>query len=73
MAEEEVDELLADLSKVEGRDPRGANPALQKAGARHSKEDQKRVQQIHDHAAALGADCPGAEKMVGAAFKRRPR
>jgi regulator of replication initiation timing len=68
MAAEEVDELLADLSKVEGRDALRF-PALQKAGARHSAADQERVQQIHNHAAALGADCPGAEKVVGAGLK----
>ena len=33
---------------------------LHKVGARHSKEDLSRVQGIHDMAAALGADCPGA-------------
>jgi len=30
---------------------------LQKAGARHSKADNERIQGIHDHAAGLGADC----------------
>ncbi|MGA7577846.1 MAG: DUF6582 domain-containing protein [Desulfobaccales bacterium] len=60
MAAEEVDELLADLSKATGETPR--LPALNKAGARHSAADQELVQSIHDHAAALGAECPGAEK-----------
>ncbi|MGA8573988.1 MAG: DUF6582 domain-containing protein [Desulfobaccales bacterium] len=58
MAAEEVDELLADLSKTQA----GTPAPLAKAGARHSAADQELVQQIHDHAAALGADCPGAEK-----------
>lgn len=31
-----------------------------KAGARNSKADAEKVQGIHDHAAALGADCVGA-------------
>jgi len=56
---------LAEISLVD----RPANPetlfavykaaALGKVGARHSREDLKRVQGIHDMAAALGADCPG--------------
>jgi hypothetical protein len=75
MAAEEVDELLADLSKTAigaGSPGPGAGTApLQKAGARHSAADQERVQQIHDHAAALGADCP-AEKAVGAGLKPAP-
>ena len=42
MAAEEVDELLADLSKATGETPR--LPALNKAGARHSAADQELVQ-----------------------------
>ncbi|MGH6878132.1 MAG: hypothetical protein ACREHV_12280 [Rhizomicrobium sp.] len=33
-------------------------PAVSKAGARHSKADLERVQQMHDTAVALGAACP---------------
>ncbi len=33
---------------------------LVKVGARHSKDDLALVQGIHDHAAQLGAECPGA-------------
>ncbi len=33
-----------------------------KAGARNSASDMKHVQGIHDHAAAMGADCAPAEK-----------
>lgn len=36
---------------------------LAKAGARHTKEEMSQIQQIHDHAMALGAMCQGAEKM----------
>ncbi|MFZ0051848.1 MAG: DUF6582 domain-containing protein [Desulfobaccales bacterium] len=72
MAAEEVDELLADLSKTDERRDALRFPALQKAGARHSAADQERVQQIHDHAAALGADCPASEKAVGAGLKPAP-
>ncbi len=68
LAAEELDELLSDLSKAAvgagSAGPGGETPPLQKAGARHSAADQERVQQIHDHAAALGADCP-AEKVIG--------
>jgi hypothetical protein len=66
MAAEEVDELLADLSKTERRDALRF-PALHKAGARHSAADQERVQAIHDHAAALGADC-SSEKVAQASL-----
>ncbi len=68
MAAEEVDELLADLSKGLGRP--GGSP-LQKAGARHSAADQEHVQAVHDHSVFLGADCP-AEKAVGAGLKPAP-
>jgi len=70
LASEELDELLSDLSKAAEGAHMGA--PLQKAGARHSKEDQELVQQIHDHAAALGADCPGAEKAARAGLKPAP-
>ena len=72
MAAEEVDELLADLSKTVGRESEAHPAILAKAGARHSATDQERVQQIHDHAAALGADCPGAEKAARGRFKTCP-
>lgn len=32
---------------------------LEKAGARNSKGDQDKIQSMHDHAVALGADCGG--------------
>jgi len=35
---------------------------MTKAGARHSAGDLERIQGIHDHSVALGADCKGAEK-----------
>ena len=35
---------------------------MAKAGARHSAGDLERIQGIHDHSVALGADCKGAEK-----------
>jgi len=35
-----------------------------KAGARNSAADAEKVQGIHDHAAALGADCAGAKSFV---------
>ncbi len=58
MAAEEVDELVAMLTKV-------AEPgALQKVGAELSAKNKEHVQAIHDHAAALGADCGGAEKVA---------
>ena len=38
--------------------------ALQKAGARHSKQDQEHIQHIHDRAVHLGADCSGASKLA---------
>lgn len=36
-------------------------PSTQKRGARHSKPDRAAIQQIHDHACALGADCDGSD------------
>jgi len=69
LAAEELDELLSDLSKAAvgagSAGPGGETPPLQKAGARHSAADQERVQQIHDHAAALGADCPAEKASTG--------
>ena len=64
MAAEEVDELLADLSKTVGAGFKPALP-LAKAGARHSAADLEHIQAVHDHAVSLGADC-AAEKVVGA-------
>ena len=41
--------------------------ALGKIGARHSAADKERIQAIHDHTAALGADCAlGTEKAAKA-------
>lgn len=37
---------------------------IAKAGARNSKDDMAKIQTIHDHAMALGADCKGAAKAV---------
>jgi len=34
-----------------------------KAGARNSKADAQMIQAVHDHAAALGADCSGAKSI----------
>ena len=69
MAAEEVDELLADLSKIVGAGfkpaPGGGTPPLQKAGARHSAADMEHIQAVHDHSVSLGADC-AAEKVIGA-------
>ncbi len=66
MAVEEVDELLADLSKTAtgNRKPETENRLL-KAGARHSKADQDHIQAVHDLSVDLGADCP-TEKVVRA-------
>jgi hypothetical protein len=73
MAAEEVDELLADLSKASGSTGfKPVPPGMAKAGARHSAADQELVQLIHDHAAALGADCPGAEKVAQASTGETP-
>jgi len=72
MAAEEVDELLADLSKSVGRESEAHPAILAKAGARHSKADQEHIQAVHDHSVSLGADCP-AEKAVGAGLKPAPR
>jgi len=36
--------------------------ALAKAAARHSGGDLSKIQEIHNHSVALGADCPAAEK-----------
>ncbi len=77
LASEELDELLSDLSKVAAGAGSpglgGGSPSLQKAGARHSAADQERIQAVHDHSVELGADCPGAEKAVGAGLKPAPR
>ena len=40
----------------------GVTNFLAKVGARNSKGDADKIQTIHDHAAALGADCGGAAK-----------
>ena len=40
----------------------GVTNFLAKVGARNSKGDADKIQTIHDHAAALGADCKGAAK-----------
>ena len=73
MAAEEVDELLADLSKASGSTGfKPVPPGMAKAGARHSAADQELVQLIHDHAAALGADCPATEKVAQASTGETP-
>lgn len=47
------------VAKVLGE---AAPKALEKAGARHSKADMKKVQMMHDTAVDLGADCGMASK-----------
>lgn len=48
---------MAALLKVAGE----AFPILAKAGARHSKGDQEKIQKVHDHAIDLGAVCHKAD------------
>ncbi len=70
MVKEETDELIAESEDEPGDDALMApvKPALARAetlakvGARHSKADLARVQQLHDVAVDLGAACPGAAK-----------
>ena len=60
---EEVDELIEDLMTKVAEDHRleaGATN-LQKVGAAISAKNKDHVQQIHDHAAALGATCEGGK------------
>src|ERR1017187_7387457 len=51
---------VPDINKVE--EPDGA-----KAGARNSAADQRRVQEIHDHALAMGAECTSETKSAAKA------
>ena len=43
------------------------NNDIEKAGARNSAADKSKLQQIHDHATSLGADCGGAAKAAATA------
>ena len=63
MAAEELDELLSFLNKV-AQASAPADLPLAKVGAELSAKNKEHVQAIHDHAAALGADCGGAEKVA---------
>src|SRR5574341_1955871 len=45
---------------------KGARIMSMKIGARHSADDTKRIQEIHDHAEALGAKCGEEQKGKGA-------
>ncbi|CAM6032047.1 unnamed protein product, partial [Sphagnum compactum] len=62
-------ELVGSLSKTFGETTETAEATevekleasveeLAKVGARNSKTDKERIQAVHDHACALGADCP---------------
>ena len=76
MTREETAEALASLATLVAKLPAppadmalaaGGDNDLAKAGARHSKADLDHLQSIHDHAAALGANCSGeAAKAAGA-------
>jgi hypothetical protein len=54
----EIQEEDADMAMADG-----VTLFLAKVGARNSKTDAGKIQTIHDHAAALGADCGGSNKM----------
>ncbi len=63
-ATEESSELVAGLKAQVAAlpmlpDTTGQTAEMAKVGARHSKTDLEHVQAIHDHAASLGACCPG--------------
>jgi hypothetical protein len=66
MATEETQEAIAMATKsAPGGDLKKLADSLNtlaKAGARNSQKDLEMIQQIHDHASSLGADC-GAEKL----------
>ena len=75
IAHEEYSDAVAALAAVAQEIPAPATDMtlaaqtedLAKAGARNSAADKKHLQQIHDHAVSMGADCPGeAEKAAGA-------
>lgn len=57
MVAEETAELTGDKAEKVAAFKAAWEAKLAKKGARHSKEDFDHVQAIHDHAAALGADC----------------
>jgi len=38
---------------------------MQKIGARHSKMDQAKLQEMHDHSVALGAQCKSGHEVIG--------
>ena len=58
MVGEEADELITTMGKAD------TDLNVAKAGARNSKSDQEKIQAVHDHACALGADCKGVEKSM---------
>ena len=58
------DDAWGALRKAVGPDTAGGK-ALAKVGARNSRSDAEKIQNVHDHAVALGATC-GAEKATGA-------
>jgi hypothetical protein len=66
MSAEETAELVASLMPpapvVVDVVELGAADEMAKAGKRHSKADQDKVQAVHDHAVGLGAMCDGAAK-----------
>jgi hypothetical protein len=55
-----------ELNKIEG-----LPLSLLKIGAKHSKEDLAKIQAIHDHAAALGADCSTEKSSAGGDLIKR--
>ena len=66
---EEVNEMLGkpqmfDADGVGTPMTKAADGDLAKAGARNSKADQNKLQEMHDHSVALGATCTGAEKVA---------
>lgn len=76
MVDEETRELTGDKAEKMAAFKAAWEAKLAKAGARHSKADMEHVQSIHDHAAALGADCgdeAGKAAKAGDLQKREER
>lgn len=85
-AADQIDALIAAIQKIKefiASEIQENDPAegmsklelaldLKKSGARHSKADQERIQAVHDHAVALGADCPALEKVDSPARGAQP-
>lgn len=63
MAEEETQEMADGTEKA-------ALDELKKVGARHSAMDKQRLNGIHDHSVAMGANCPGTEKISSGALAK---